>query len=142
MMHAAHAVEDLLKDPDLGNMYRPISMTFDEETIPVQSQRPGQHPAFIVLPSAMKPDGKPKQSNFALNKLWIRKSATQLPIQKLNDWVNPLVGMPNGDFGGEGETSARVNAASNGLQVGSSWPASALSCGKECTYKHHLRGVG
>jgi hypothetical protein len=79
IMNAAHDVEDLLKDPDLGIMYLPISMTFDEAYIPVQSQRPGQHPAFMVLSSATKPDGKPK-SHFALSKLWIRRSVTQLPV--------------------------------------------------------------
>ena len=60
IMNAAHDVEDLLKDPDLGIMHLPISMTVDEASIPVQSQRPGQHPMFMVLSSAMKPDGKPK----------------------------------------------------------------------------------
>ena len=99
-MNAAHDAEDLLKDPDLGIMYLPISMTFDEASIPVQSQRPGQHPAFMVLSSAMKPDGKPK-SNFALSKLWIRRSVTQLPVQKLKDCVNPLAEMPKADFRGE-----------------------------------------
>ena len=132
IMNAAHDVEDLLKYSDTGIMYLPISMTFDEAPIPVQSQRPGQHPAFMVLSSATKPDGKPK-SHFALSKLWIRRSVTQLPVQKLKDCVNPLAEMPKGDFRGGRETSARANAASNGLQVGSSWPASALSCGKECS---------
>jgi hypothetical protein len=97
IMNAAHDVEDLLKDPELGIMYLPISMTFDEASIPVQSQRPGQHPAFMVLSSAMKPDGKPK-SNFALSKLWIRRSVTQLPVQKLKDCVNPLAEIAKGDF--------------------------------------------
>ena len=66
-MNVAHDLEDLLKDPDLGIMYLPISMSFDKATIPVQSQRPGQHPAFMVVSSAMKISGKPK-SNFALSK--------------------------------------------------------------------------
>jgi hypothetical protein len=52
----------------------------------------------------MKPDGKPK-SNFALSKLWIRRSVTQLPVQKLKDCVNPLAEMPKGDFRGERDLS-------------------------------------
>ena len=60
----------------------------------------GQHPAFMVLSSATKPDGKPT-SHFALSKLWIRRSVTQLPVQKLKDCVNPLAEMPKGDFRGE-----------------------------------------
>ena len=103
-MNAAHDVEDLLKDPDLAIMYLPISMTFDEAYILVQSQRPWQHPAFMVLSSATKPDDKPK-SHFALSKLWIRSSVTQLPIQKLKDCVHPLVDMPKGDFRGERDLS-------------------------------------
>jgi hypothetical protein len=105
-MNAAHDLEDLLQDPDLGIMYRPIPMTFDEESIPVQSQRLGQHPAFMVLSLATKPDGKPK-THCALSKLWIRRSVTQLPIQKLKDCVNPLAETPKGDFRGERDLSKR-----------------------------------
>ena len=104
IMTAANDVEDLLKDPDLGIMYRPVSLTFDESTIPQQSSRPGQHSAFFVLSSAESSAGKPR-SHFVMSKLWIRKCVPQIPIQKLKDSVNPLAEMPKGDFNPEKDLS-------------------------------------
>ena len=98
---AADEVEGLLKDPDLGIAYRPINLSFDESTIPSQSQRPGQHPAFMVVSdkTVETPDGSSKLiSRFALSKLWIRMGATQLPIQKMKDNVNPLADGVRGDL--------------------------------------------
>ena len=78
MTVAANDIEDLLKDPELGIMYRAVSMSFDEATIPPQSPRPGQHPAFMVISSALTTDDKPK-SHFAMSKMWFHKSIAQLP---------------------------------------------------------------
>ena len=104
MTVAAHDIEELLKDPDMGIMYRPVSMSFDEATIPNQSSRPGQHPAFMMISSMLTTNEKPK-SHFAMSKMWIRKSVSQLPIQKLKESVNPLVEMTKGDFNAEKDLS-------------------------------------
>ena len=85
---AANCIVDLLKNPGLGITYRPVSMSFDEATIPPQSSRPGQHPAFMMISSMLTTDDKPK-SHFAVSKLWIRKSIAQLPIQKTRASVTP-----------------------------------------------------
>jgi hypothetical protein len=46
---ASNDVEDLLKDPDLGIIYRPIALVYDESTLLTHSTRPGQHPGFMVI---------------------------------------------------------------------------------------------
>ena len=98
---AVEEVEGLLKDPDLGITYLPLSMGFDEATIPPQSQRPGQHPAFMIISdkTVQLPDGSSKfVSLFALSKLWIRKGVNQVPLQKMKDNVNPLADNVRGDI--------------------------------------------
>ena len=40
-----------------------------------------------------------------MSKMWIRKSVSQLPIQKLKDCVSPLLDMPNGDCDAENDLS-------------------------------------
>ena len=95
----------------------------------------------MVLSSAMKPDGKPK-SHFALSKLWIRRSVTQLSIQKLKDCVNPLAEMPKGEFRGEKDLSKSQRRK----QLFAGWKFMAGIRTKlwqgMAAYKHHLRGVG
>ena len=100
MRKASRDIEELLQDPDLGIMYHPISMTFDESSMPTQSTRPGQHSAFMFISSETtgeKGKEKPK-SLFALSKMWIRMTVGQLPCHKLKDAVNPLAELARGDF--------------------------------------------
>ena len=101
MRAAVEETEQLLKDPDLGIAYRQLILSFDESTIPPQSQRPGQHDGFMMISSKTVelPDGTQKfVSQLALSKLWIRKGVTQVPIQKMKENVNPLSDNVRGDM--------------------------------------------
>ena len=98
---AADEVEGLLLDPDLGITFRNITLSFDENTIPLQSTRPGQHEGWMVISNKTVdlPDGSTKLiSRFALSKLWIRKGVSQVPLQKMKDNVNPLADNVRGDL--------------------------------------------
>jgi hypothetical protein len=97
-------VEDLLKDPDLGIIYRPIALVYDEKDLPTHSTRPGQHPGFMVISDKMTAGGK-HVSLFTLSKARVRKTIVQLPCQKLKDCVNPLAELPKGDFNAERDIS-------------------------------------
>jgi len=98
---ALEEVRGLLVDPDLSIDFRPITFSFDESTIPPQSQRPGQHEGFMLISNKTvdEPDGTSKSiSRFALSKLWVRRGVTQVPLQKMKDNVNPLADNVRGDL--------------------------------------------
>ena len=86
-------MEPLLKDPEMGLAYRPLTISFDEQTIPQQSQRPGQHTAFMLISNKeveLQAGTSKLVSHFTTSKLWFRKGATQVPIQVMKDNVAPL----------------------------------------------------
>ena len=67
---ANNDVEDLLKDPDLGIIYRPIALVYDESTLLTYSTRPGQHPVFMVISDKMTGSGRNVSTGFAVRAWW------------------------------------------------------------------------